>query len=385
MQDQNKNNYFFLNREGQWPGFEWNGLELGEDGVLRLSSLPLFSGALPDAVKNAPAPDGPAGLALDCFGSLYFSGDPGFSPAPGDNRARRQPDRDRIARIHGCDGNSAPLPCLGGSGAQVTQFSQPRGLLVPHGRQSLFVADSGNHRIQVFDLKTLQLIQILGTNSPAAMPQPSSEPGEFNTPWTLAGDSQGNVYVVDYGNQRVQKFSRIGDVVPSFWDNARTSSLQQPSDIAVREQDGAVWIFILDASASKIFVFDENGNPVRDSKGELLAIPAPTPEQQQTLQQPMGLAVAGNALYVGDNVRRRVLRFEIDPKIKFVGEALGYDGHRGFPATRWKRRSAGACGRRSLSCASTSAGRLPHAGSSVRACDRGGRQESCVASSAIAD
>ncbi len=313
MHEQDKNNYFFLNRESRWPGFEWEGLELGEDGALGLSRLPLFSGTLPDAVKNASAPDGPAGLALDCFGSIYFS-DPGH---------------DRVSRIHGCDGSSAPLPCLGGSGAQVTQFSQPRGLLVPHGRESLFVADSGNHRIQIFDLNTLQLIQILGTNYPAAMPQPGSEPGEFNTPWTLAGDSQGNVYVVDYGNQRVQKFSRIGNVVPSFWDNARASSLQRPSDIAVREQDGAIWIFVLDASASKIFVFDENGNPVRDSSGELLAVPAPTPEhpeQQQTLQQPMGLAVAGNALYVGDNVRRRVLRFEIDPKIKFVGEALGYDG-----------------------------------------------------------
>lgn len=314
MRDQDKNNYFFLNREDRWPGFEWDGLELGKDGALCLSSLPMFSGALPDAVKNAPAPDGPAGLALDCFGNLYFSGD------PGDSRAGRQPDRDRVSRILGCDGSSAPLPCLGGSGAQATQFSQPRGLLVPHGLQSLFVADSGNHRIQIFDLKTLQLIRILGTNFPAAMPQPGSGPGEFNTPWTLAGDSQENIFVVDYGNQRVQKFSRSGEVVPSFWDNARTSSLQQPSDIAVREQDGATWIFVLEPSSGKIFVFDQDGNPARDAQGETLQI------GQQPLQQPMGLAVAGNALYVGDNARRRILRFVIGPKIKFVGEALGYDG-----------------------------------------------------------
>ena len=313
MQDQNKNNYFFLNREGRWPGFTWDGLELGKDGELRLASLPLFSGTLPDTLRTAPSPAGPAGLAIDCYGAVYFS----------------DPDNNRVWRMNACDDSSAPLPCLGGSGAQATQFSAPRGLLVPHDRQSLFVVDSGNHRIQIFDLKTLQLIQIWGQANPGAAPQPGSQPGQFNTPWTLAEDSQGNVYVVDYGNQRVQKFSRIGDVVPSFWDNARTSSLQQPSDIAVREQDGAARIFVLDAAASKIFVFDENGNPVRDSGGELLAIPAPTkehPEQQQILQQPMGLAVAGNALYVGDNIRRRVFRFQIGKTLTFTGEAIGYDG-----------------------------------------------------------
>lgn len=305
MHDQGKNNYFFLNREGRWPGFQWDGLELGKDGVLRLASLPLFAGALPDSVKTATAPDGPAGLAIDCYGSIYFS----------------NPDGDQVWRIDACDGSSAPLPCVGGTGAQVSQFSSPRGLLVPHGRPSLFVVDSGNHRVQVFDLKNLQLVEILGQANSAATPQPGSQPGQFNTPWTLAGDSQDNVYVVDYGNQRVQKFSAIGAVVPSFWEQMQASSLlRQPADIAVREQDGTTWIFILDTSFNTIFVFDQDGNPILDADSQVLTITNPA------LQQPMGLAVAGNALYVGGNNRRRIFRFQIGKTISFTGEAIGYDG-----------------------------------------------------------
>lgn len=305
MQDQSKNNYFFLNREGRWPGFTWDGLELSKDGELRLASLPLFSGILPDSLRTAPAPDGPAGLAIDCYGAVYFS----------------DPDNNQVWRMNACDGSSAPLPCLGGSGSQVSQFSSPRGLLVPHDRQSLFVVDSGNHRIQIFDLKTLQLIQIWGQANPGGTPQPGSQPGQFNTPWTLAGDAQDNVYLVDYGNQRVQKFSSIGEVIPSFWTRMQASALlQQPAGIAVREQDGATWILVLDTSSSTIFVFDQDGNPIRDSKGQPLAI------TNSALQQPMGLAIVGSALYVGDNSRRRIFRFQIGETITLTGEAIGYDG-----------------------------------------------------------
>jgi phage tail-like protein len=303
MRDRDKNNYFFLNREGRWPGFQRDGLELGKDGALRLSSLPSFSGTLPEALKTAPEPDGPAGLAVDRYGAIYFS----------------DPDHDRVWRIDACDGSAAPLPCLGGSGAQNAQLSHPRGLLIPHGRNSLFVADSGNHRIQVFDLGSLELVQIWGQSNLGGEPQPGSAPSQFNTPWTLAGDSENNVYVVDYNNQRVQKFNAIGAVVPAFWDNMHASSqLQQPSDIAVREQDGSVWIFVLDASQAKVFVFDKDGNPVRDSAGEFLAI--------SVSQKPMGLAAAGNSFYISDNDQRRIFRFQFGEKAGLVGEALGYQG-----------------------------------------------------------
>jgi sugar lactone lactonase YvrE len=305
MREPSDTNYLYLNREGRWPGFRHHGLERRADGALQLATVPLLSGTLPDAVKAAPIPDGPAGVASDSLGTLYFS-DPG---------------KHRLTRIDGCDGSVAPVPCLGAGTGAPTSVRYPRGLWISPARPSLFVADSGNHRVQIFDLDTLQLVAIWGQANPGATPRPGSQPGQFDTPWSLAGDGSGNVYVVDYGNRRVQKFNAVGDVLPSFWNNVRASGLlQYPSDVAVREYDGTNWVFVVDAASSKIFVFDGDGQPVPGAYGRARAI------VDDHLTRPMGVAAAGDALYVGDNDARRVLRFHIGARFEYVGEAVGYTG-----------------------------------------------------------
>jgi phage tail-like protein len=302
MTDINKNNFFFLNRDGRWPGFKSSGLELRKEGALQLSSLPLYSGTLPDAVKSAPIPDGPAGLAIDATGTLYFS----------------DPDNNRVRRILGCDGTACAVPCMGGVGRGPAGFNGPRGLSIPPTRPSLFVADSGNNRIQIFDLQTFELVEIWGQANQGAT-DPGSLPGQLDTPWALAADSLGNVYVVDYGNRRIQKFNAIGAVVSLFCANVQASGLlNQPADIAVREEDGVVWVLAVDASSAEIFFFDANGNPVLDSQGQPRVI------QDAHLTQPMAIAAAGDAVYVGDNASERVLRFQIGDSIEFVGAAIGY-------------------------------------------------------------
>lgn len=62
-----------------------------------------------------------------------------------------------------------------------------------------FVCEFGNSRIQIFDAHD-RLIEILGG--------PGAGPGFFNNPWSIALDSHGNLYVADALNDRVQKFIR---------------------------------------------------------------------------------------------------------------------------------------------------------------------------------
>lgn len=62
-----------------------------------------------------------------------------------------------------------------------------------------FVCEFGNSRIQVFDAQN-RSVEILGGAG--------SEPGDLNNPWAIALDSQGNLYVADSANHRVQKFLR---------------------------------------------------------------------------------------------------------------------------------------------------------------------------------
>jgi sugar lactone lactonase YvrE len=62
-----------------------------------------------------------------------------------------------------------------------------------------FICEFGNSRIQVFDARD-QPVEILGGAG--------SAPGRFSNPWSIALDSHGNLYVADAGNHRVQKFLR---------------------------------------------------------------------------------------------------------------------------------------------------------------------------------
>ncbi len=90
------------------------------------------------------------------------------------------------------------LKSYGKAGRGAGEFSYPYDVRVDReGRQ--YVCEFGNSRIQVFDANQ-QLVEVLGG--------PGDTPGRFNNPWCLALDSQGNLYVTDSVNHRVQKFVR---------------------------------------------------------------------------------------------------------------------------------------------------------------------------------
>jgi phage tail-like protein len=302
MGNESPNNYLFLNREGRWPNFKRFGLEIVDRGTLQLASLPRIDTPVPDAVRNAPTSDGPAGIVIAANGNLYFT----------------QPDSNKLSVIQGCDASLSSFPCVGGgSSGAAASLNSPRGLLTPPSRNALFVADSGNNRIQIFDLNTFQLLEIWG----ASAPSPSSQPGSFDTPWTMAADGAGNIYVVDYGNKRVQKFNFLGEVIVSFEHNVSASGLvSQPIDVVTRTADDKTQVFVVDGPSAKILVFDDAGNPILDSSGR------PTVISDSHLTRPMGVVSAGDALYVGDNAARKIFRFNIGSSSMLVGEAIGYDG-----------------------------------------------------------
>lgn len=74
----------------------------------------------------------------------------------------------------------------------------------------IFVCEFGNSRIQVFD-DAGRSVEIIGGAG--------GRPGQFNNPWAIALDSRGNLYVADALNHRVQKLARrsslaMGSVAP---------------------------------------------------------------------------------------------------------------------------------------------------------------------------
>ena len=90
------------------------------------------------------------------------------------------------------------LRAYGKAGKGKGELSYPYDICVDAaGRQ--YVCEFGNSRIQVFDAND-QPLEIIGG--------PGLAPGQFNNPWGVALDSAGNLYVADSQNHRVQKLIR---------------------------------------------------------------------------------------------------------------------------------------------------------------------------------
>jgi ABC-type Fe3+ transport system permease subunit/sugar lactone lactonase YvrE len=90
------------------------------------------------------------------------------------------------------------LRTYGRPGKGIGELSYPYDICVDKAGVQ-YVAEFGNSRIQVFDPQD-RPIEIIGG--------PGAEPGRFSNPWGLALDSAGNLYVADSQNHRVQKLVR---------------------------------------------------------------------------------------------------------------------------------------------------------------------------------
>ncbi len=87
---------------------------------------------------------------------------------------------------------------FGKPGTKLGELSYPYDVAVDKAG-NIFVCEFGNSRIQVFDANC-QPVEIIGGAG--------SAPGQFNNPWAIALDGHGNLYVADALNHRLQKLVR---------------------------------------------------------------------------------------------------------------------------------------------------------------------------------
>jgi sugar lactone lactonase YvrE len=101
-------------------------------------------------------------------------------------------------RIQVFDRDGHWLRSYGRAGTGRGELSYPYDIRVD-GAGNQYVCEFGNSRIQVFDAQDNPL-EIVGG--------PGAAPGQFSNPWSIALDSAGNLYIADAGNHRVQKLLR---------------------------------------------------------------------------------------------------------------------------------------------------------------------------------
>jgi DNA-binding beta-propeller fold protein YncE len=113
----------------------------------------------------------------------------------------------------------------------------------------LYVLDNAAHDIKVYDLKTYKLKRTIGQRGP--------NPGQFNFPTNLVMDDEGNLYVCDSMNLRVQKLGPAGETLLTFGKAGQIPGhFARPRGVAV-DRDGI--IYVADAMQNVVQMFDREG------------------------------------------------------------------------------------------------------------------------------
>ena len=143
----------------------------------------------------------------------------------------------------------------GSQGSGDGQLSRPHSIDVDSNSGHVYVADSGNYRVQKF------------TTDGGFITKWGSccfQDGQFLGANGLSVDSSGNVYVTDTNNNRIQKFDSNGNFItksggPSGREIGGTGDgqFQNPEGIAVDSSDN---VYVADSGNSRIQKFDSNGN-----------------------------------------------------------------------------------------------------------------------------
>ncbi len=127
----------------------------------------------------------------------------------------------------------------------------------------------------------------------------------FNRPEGGVFDRKGNLYVADYGNNKIRKIDTAGNVTtyagtgqPGFTNGSATATFRNPSGVAIDNQGN---LFVTDQGNNAIRMIDTN-RIVTTLAGSGAAGAQDGPGANATFNSPIGLGVdtiVGN-LYVGD-------------------------------------------------------------------------------------
>jgi DNA-binding beta-propeller fold protein YncE len=160
-------------------------------------------------------------------------------------------------RLHWIKVNGAIDFQFGERGREKGQLNAPTGLAVSEDG-FIFVADTQNDRIQVFSQDGI-FLKAFG-RSTESLAHIRHQTGLFNRPTGLAFDSENFLYVVDSGNQRVQVFNVDGRFFRMLPANDAVS-FEEPVAIAIDERD---FVYVADRGANAVKIFDGDGNYVTE-------------------------------------------------------------------------------------------------------------------------
>ena len=183
--------------------------------------------------------DSPVSIAADAAGNVWVV-DMGTSS---------------IKRL-GLDGEV--LGVLGSRGTGPGQLTDPRDLAVD-AAGNLYIADTGNNRVVKWDAsgRSLKTLGINRMDEAEGWLMSGEEPGEFDEPQGVALDGEGNLFVADTGNHRIQKFNPAGEFLLAFGEEGDGAGQFRYPRLVRTGARGEV--FVSDSTEGRLLRFDEEG------------------------------------------------------------------------------------------------------------------------------
>lgn len=208
-------------------------------------------------------------------------------------------------RVYVADSGNRRVQSFNSDGSYINQItipskddnpSDPTDVAVNEAMNRLYVVDNNNHCFLVYDLSTLQLAGTYGS--------PGTEKREFRYPFLAAIDNDGDLYITDVVNTRVQEFNPEGKFITIIggW-GVEQGEFFRPKGIAVDKKN---LIYVSDSYIGVIQIFEQDGE-FHSVIGD------PDKGTVKKFIKPMGIFVDNNnRLYVVEMFAERVSVYSIE-------------------------------------------------------------------------
>jgi len=173
------------------------------------------------------------------------------------------------------------------------RLQRPSGIAYRRDDETVYIADTGRHAIDVFT-KDGRFIQQIGSRGLA--------PGTFNFPTHLWLDASGRLYVSDTLNYRIQVFDRDRTFLTSFGQQGdRPGNFAHPCGVAADSHGN---VYVTDRQFENVQIFGPQG-------GILMAFGEEGTRPGQ-FWLPAGIFIdERNRIYVADSFNKRIQVFEL--------------------------------------------------------------------------
>ena len=140
---------------------------------------------------------------------------------------------------------------VGSEGSGRLQFDTPCAIAYNGTNNKVYVCDTRNHRITILNTD-LTFIRSFGCEG--------SDPGQFNSPYSITADLKGNVLVADAYNHRIQVFDASGHFISAITHTTPEQRLQTPSGVFVGPDS---CLYVVELGLDRVSIFDAGGKYIK--------------------------------------------------------------------------------------------------------------------------